>query len=225
VEHSARRSAQQSRSAPKAPAGATRGLAVSRERGSAFWKTGFPDARAREGYVSFNRALLATLHAHHGAEDQLVFPRFRECLPDAPYDRLDADHRDLIPALAAADAALEDAGSGISAEVWLGELLGVLDRIAELWHAHIAVEERHFTSETIGAAMSAEEQGTLGRATAEHAQKHAGPDYLVVPFLLYNLEADERAIMAGKLPPVVTQQLIPVAWREKWAPMQPFLLA
>jgi hypothetical protein len=203
----------------------TRGLAVSRERGKAFAKTEFPDARTREGYISFNRALLATLHAHHGAEDQLIFPRFRACIPDAPYDRLDAEHRDLIPALSAADSAIEGALSGISSAVWLVELLGALDRIEELWHAHIAVEERHFTDGTIGAAISAEEQETLGRAASEHAQKHAGPDYLVVPFLLQSLELEERAIMAGKLPPVVTQQLMPVTWLAKWEPMRPFLLS
>ena len=203
----------------------TRGLAVSRERGKAFAKANFPDARTREGYISYNRALLATLHAHHGAEDQLIFPRFRACIPDAPYDRLDADHRDLIPALSAAGSAVEGAVSGVSAAVWLVELLGALDRIEELWHAHIAIEERHFTSETIGAAMSAEEQETLGRAAAEHAQKHAGPDYLVVPFLLHNLEPDERAVMGAKLPPVVTQQLVPITWLAKWEPMRPFRLA
>jgi hypothetical protein len=203
----------------------TRALAVSRERGSAFAKAEFPDARTREGYVSYNRALLATLHAHHGAEDLLVFPRFRACIPDAPYDRLDADHRDLIPALSAADAALERAQSGTPTEVWLVELLGALDRISELWHAHIALEERHFTSETIGAAMSGEEQEALGRAASEHAQKHAGPDFLVVAFLLYNLEPGDRAVMAGKLPPIVTEQLIPVAWRERWEPMKPFFLS
>jgi hypothetical protein len=45
-----------------------------------------------------------------------------------------------------------------------------------------------------------------------------------MPFVLYNLPAEERAILAQKMPPIVTQQLLPVDWKEKWAPMQPFLL-
>ena len=203
----------------------TRALSVARERGSAFARTDFPNPRIREGYVSYARALLATLHAHHGAEDELAFPRFRERIPQAPYDRLDGDHRDLLPALSAADEAVESALTGHPASVWLGRLLGSLDRIDQLWHAHIAVEEEHFSGEAIDAAMSEEEQGELGKALSAHAQKHAGPDYLVVPFLLHNLEPADRAVMAAKLPPVVTEQLVPHAWKEKWAPMEAFLLS
>ncbi len=54
--------------------------------------------------------------------------------------------------------------------------------------------------------------------------KHSGPDYLVVPFLLYNLSPEDRATMSAEMPPVVTQQLVPVVWKEKWQPMSPFLL-
>jgi hypothetical protein len=30
--------------------------------------------------------------------------------------------------------------------------------------------------------------------------------------------------MAQQMPPVVSQELVPVAWKEQWAPMKPFLL-
>jgi hypothetical protein len=46
----------------------------------------------------------------------------------------------------------------------------------------------------------------------------------VVPFLLYNLPPEERAIFSQGMPPVVTQELVPVVWKEKWSPMKPFLL-
>lgn len=46
----------------------------------------------------------------------------------------------------------------------------------------------------------------------------------MVPFLLYNLPPEKRAAFAQMLPPVVTQQLVPVVWKEKWEPMKPFLL-
>ena len=203
----------------------TRALAVSRERGSAFARTPFPDDATREGYVSYARALLATLRAHHGAEEELVFPRFRERIPDAPYERLDREHADLLPALTAADDAIEGALAGLPASVWLGRLLGALDRVDQLWHAHIAVEEEHFSGAAIDAVMSEDEQGEFGKMVAAHSQKNAGPDYLVVPFLLHNLEPADRAAMAAKMPPIVTQQLVPVAWKEKWAPMRPFLIA
>jgi hypothetical protein len=44
------------------------------------------------------------------------------------------------------------------------------------------------------------------------------------PFLLYNLPTEERAIIAQAMPPIVTRQLVPVVWKEKWEPMSPFLL-
>jgi hypothetical protein len=202
----------------------TRALATSRERGSAFVRTDFPDAATREGYVSYARALLATLRAHHDAEDELAFPRFRERIPQAPYGRLDRDHADLLPALSAGDDAVESALTGLPSSEWLGRLLGALDRIDQLWHAHIAVEEEHFSGKALDAAMSPGEQEALGKTMSAHAQKQAGPDYLVVPFLLHNLEPADRAAMAAKFPPIVMQQLVPIAWKEKWAPMQPFLL-
>ncbi|HKB69846.1 MAG TPA: hemerythrin domain-containing protein [Thermoanaerobaculia bacterium] len=203
----------------------TRGISVARERGSVFARTDFPDARTREGYVSYARALLATLGAHHGAEEHLAFPRFRERIPHAPYDQLDREHRDLLPALAAADDAVESALAGLPASVWLGRLLGALDRVDQLWHAHIAVEEEHFSGETIDAAFSGAEQGELAQALGGYAQENSGPDYLVVPFMLHNLEPADRAAFSAKMPPVVTQQLVPFAWKEKWAPMEAFLLS
>jgi hypothetical protein len=64
----------------------------------------------------------------------------------------------------------------------------------------------------------------LGRKTGESSQKHLHAPAVEMPFVLFNLEPEDRAAMAGMLPPVVTQQLVPVAWRAQWAPMQPFLL-
>jgi len=59
---------------------------------------------------------------------------------------------------------------------------------------------------------------------AQHGMAHAGPDYLAAPFILHNLEAEDRAHMAGEMPPIVSQELVPVVWKDQWAPMKPFLL-
>jgi hypothetical protein len=58
----------------------------------------------------------------------------------------------------------------------------------------------------------------------EHSQQHLQSPFLGIPFVLYNLPADERAIMTAMMPPAVTQQLVPVDWKQMWAPMQLFLL-
>ena len=47
---------------------------------------------------------------------------------------------------------------------------------------------------------------------------------MVLPFILYNLSAEDRAIMAQHVPPFVTQELVPGVWKGHWAPMKPFLL-
>lgn len=42
--------------------------------------------------------------------------------------------------------------------------------------------------------------------------------------MLYNLEPGPRPLMSAGMPSEVIEQLIPVAWKDQWAPMQPFLL-
>ena len=55
-------------------------------------------------------------------------------------------------------------------------------------------------------------------------EEHAEPANLVVPFILYNLSPEDRAIMTQGFPEIVTKQLVPVDWKEEWKSMQPFLL-
>jgi len=95
----------------------------------------------------------------------------------------------------------------------------------DLLRAHTQIEEDHFASDRLFAVMGLEEQGDLSRKAAEHSMKHASPDYLVAPFLLYNLTLDDRTLFAQAIPPIVTQQLVPITWKEKWLSMKPFLLA
>ena len=107
----------------------------------------------------------------------------------------------------------------------LTDLNRALTKMSDLWHPHIQTEEGHFGVEVGAELFSIEEHIEMGQAFAKHSQEHAtAPDYLMVPFMLFNLSAEERAIMAQAFPPIITQELVPVAWKEKWAPMAPFLL-
>lgn len=65
----------------------------------------------------------------------------------------------------------------------------------------------------------------MNQEFAQHSASHSGPDYLVVPFMLYNLAPDDRAAKERELPPIVTKQLIPFVWNKKWKSIQPFLLS
>ncbi len=202
----------------------SRGMKVAEEQGRRFAREDYPDATTREGFVSYVRTFISVLDAHHLVEEELAFPRLRDKFPDAPYDLLLAQHQGLVGILAEVRAALEGVADGERPGKSLNELTDALGRIALLWHPHRQLEEEHFTVEKAQALLSAAEQIELTRLFAEYEQQHATPDYLVVPFMLYNLPPTERSIFARELPPVVTDQLVPVVWREEWEPMRPFLL-
>ena len=106
----------------------------------------------------------------------------------------------------------------------LGDLNQALSQIRDLWQPHIRIEEKYLSPQNLGPMLPVEEHARLAEMFAKHSQEHSGPDFLVVPFLLYNLPPEPRAMMAAAMPSVVTQQLVPGAWYEKWAPMKPFLL-
>jgi len=78
--------------------------------------------------------------------------------------------------------------------------------------------------EVLAATVSPEEDVTITQLAAQHSQKNSGPDFLVVPFILYNLPGERRDALAAQFPPVVTQQLLPGPRKEESAPTGPFLL-
>jgi hypothetical protein len=53
--------------------------------------------------------------------------------------------------------------------------------------------------------------------------EHLKPDYIILPFNFYNLSTKDRGKIAQELPEIVTQQLIPFTWKDKWESMKPFL--
>jgi hemerythrin-like domain-containing protein len=202
----------------------TRGLEVSSQRGAGFAQEGFPSAAIQEGFLAYVRAMAGVLDAHHLSEDEVAFPYFREKMPDVPYEKLMADHRAIVGVLEklrkAAEAVAATAGSAES----LRSLNGVLTTLWGLWHPHIAIEETHWSPEAIAVLMSEEENLQLGQKIGESSQKHLHAPPVEIPFVLYNLAPEDRAIMAKAMPPVVVQQLVPLVWRAQWAPMKPFLL-
>jgi hemerythrin-like domain-containing protein len=200
-----------------------RGLSVSLEHGQTFAREGFPDDATREGFVRYVQSLVSVLNAHHLGEDELAFPYLRDLLPDAPFDLLSEQHQQMVPILDETAAANEAVAAGGESQS-VTDVVRALTQVDELWHPHIQIEEEQFTVERGAELISVDEHIRLAQLFAKLSQEHAQPDYLVVPFVLYNLAPEDRAIMAAPMPPVVTQELVPKAWKEKWAPMQPFLL-
>jgi hypothetical protein len=135
-----------------------------------------------------------------------------------------SDHRAIVGALEklekAAGAVAADAGSADS----LHALNSVLATLSGLWRPHIGIEEALWSPDAVAALLSDEENLNLGQKMSESAQKHLHAPPVEIPFILYNLSPEDRTIMAGAMPSLVTQQLVPLAWRAQWAPMKPFLL-
>jgi len=202
----------------------SRGLQVATEHAQGFAQRGWPDASTQEGFLNYAGTFVVVLDTHHLVEEELAFPRLRDRFPEAPFDLLLAQHRDIVAALLEVQSALADVAGGAPQDRALSELSEALRRVDPLWHPHRQLEEELFTEEKMQTRLGAEEQAELMQLIAAYDQEHATPDYLVVPFMLYNLPPAERALFARELPPFVTEQLVPLIWRPKWASMAPFLL-
>jgi len=176
------------------------------------------------GFVSYVQTLAWVLHGHHVGEDQAAFPFFRERQVDAPYLLLVAEHGQMQAILDEVVPALDRLAAEPGDRKSLALVHQALSRLTGIWHPHIQREETHLTEEAIAAARGVEEQMGLAMGLSQHARQNSGPDYLAVPFVLYNLSAEDRAAMIRVMPPEITQHLVPVVWKDQWAPLKPFLL-
>ncbi len=174
------------------------------------------------GFMLYLRALSALLHAHHLGEDEIGFPLWRTKSPFAPLNNLIRDHLRMMPLLEKIEIWL-NSESGWEAP-HLRRLQGILEELNAIWLWHIQLEESVMGPEKADALLTPAENQQLARQLATHGQEHAQPDALVLPFILYNLPVEDRAVMAQIFPPLVTRQLVPVEWKPVWEPMKPFLL-
>jgi hemerythrin-like domain-containing protein len=201
----------------------TRGLEVGARHAAQYAERGFPDARTRQGFLDYVQSLTAVLNAHHLGEDEIGFPALRLKLPGAPYDRLATEHQEIVRLLGQVNSAM-DALAAETPTARLAGLTGLLTAIAEVWRPHIEMEESHFSHAAITAVMEPDEQGRLSASLAKHSQEYATPNSRAMPFVLFNLEPEDRAAMVQLLPKVLVEELVPIVWKDQWAPMKPFLL-
>ena len=201
----------------------TRGLEVTRSRSQSFAEEGF-DQSLRAGFISYARTFVNLTHAHHDTEEVLIFPYAQEKMPDTSFESLIAQHREITALLDQMKAAIDEAEKSAEAAGPLSRMSGIATAMGEIWQPHIGEEESIFSAEKVNAVVTPEEQGKLMQQAAQHGMSHAGPDYLAAPFVLHNLSAEDRAYMAGEMPPIISQELVPVVWKDQWAPMKPFLL-
>jgi hypothetical protein len=201
----------------------TRGFIVAVTRGTEFVQAGFPDQNIQQGFVDYVQSLVSVISAHHLGEDGIVFPALKEVLSSAPYGRLAGDHKKIEAVLHLVKESCS-AMVGSNPSAGLGNVVAALTRISALWTPHIEIEQQYFSQAALAGVMYPAEQARVSAAMAKHAQEHASPPFLVLPFVLFNLAGADRAAMAESLPQVVIQQLIPGEWKEHWTSMKPFLL-
>ena len=202
----------------------TRGLRVSIESVQGFSQRGFKEEANREGFFNYIRALASVVNAHHLTEDEIAFPYFRDKLPGAPFDTLIENHQVMVQVLDEIKLAVERGENSDQLETELRNLESALTRLNDLWHPHIQIETDEIINKA-DALIPVEEQLRLVRLFGEHGQKNAVPPYLTVPFMLYNLDVDDRKVFSMGMPAEVLQNLVPVVWKEKWESMTPFFLA
>jgi hypothetical protein len=182
-----------------------------------------PEHAQRTGFQTYERALVISLNAHHLGEDEVAFPFIEKKAPHPAFEQLRADHRKIELLLNEINDWIEK-GNAAWDTATLAGLNKTVTKLEKLWYAHIAIEEEHIGPQAMEKILTSEENVRLGEEVGAHAQQNSQPAELVLPFMLYNMPADDRAVMEQGLPPVIVEQLIPNAWKATWAPMQPFLL-
>lgn len=178
----------------------------------------------KDGFLHYLQCLVTVVDGHHITEDEIGFPYFRKKIPEVPYDDLILQHKMMVIELKKMTDAINSARGKKTIIKPVATISQALSRLMNIWEPHIRVEEKFLTAERLGSLLSTEEQEQIGMQFAKYGQEHAKPEPLVIPFILYNLQPQEREIMSKMLPPVITEQLVPFAWKEQWSSMKPFLL-
>ena len=196
----------------------TRGINVAIQKCDEYTgKKGIPPDEAK-GFSMYVTTLKNVIHSHHGSEDEIVYPFFKNKI-EAPYARLAEEHNTIEGILLDLEQSLLEISSGGA-----GRLRGVLGELNRLWIPHIRTEEESFIPEKVHTVSGIKEQEKIAKMVGRHSSKNAGPGPLSVPFLFYNLEGAEREAFMIHIPWIVTKVLVPIIWKGQWKPMSPFLL-
>jgi len=202
----------------------TRSLEITIQNVNRFLEIDAIKESVREGFLKYIQSFSTVLDAHHKLENDKIFPYFMDKLPDAPYDRLITQHKIVKESISHINVGINNLKANGDELELLNLLKTDLRMIDKIWHPHIRIEEEHIYERVGSLKLSFEETNRLRKEYSEFFQENAQPTYLIMPFVLYNLTPEDRAILTQQLPEMVTKQLIPIDWKDKWASMQPFLL-
>lgn len=202
----------------------TRAIEISIEKSQVFKNQGKVDENLRDGFINYLNSLLSLFHSHHLVEDDQIFPYFESHTLKAPYELMGNQHKDLLPLLDGLENCINNLSLNSSNQEFIENLLENLEQIQKVWIPHYQLEEEYLNDDNISNLISDQEQHKLCLEFSEYAAQHIKPDYLVIPFILYNLPLEQRKLMAEVFPPVVIEELIPNQWKQQWQSMSPFFI-
>lgn len=202
----------------------TRGLAVSLQNINKFLQIGTLEKLNREGFIKYVQSFSSVLNGHHQAEDEEIFPYFEDKLFEVPYKRLKSEHVIFKDGLQEINTGIDHLTLENDELDSLKLLKSGLEKIDQIWHPHIQIENTQLYERIGSLNIDLEEMIRLQKEDKEFFQEHTGPAYLVMPFVLYNLSTEDRAILTQGSPEAVKKQILSNDWKDKWTPMQPFLL-
>ncbi|MGZ7108511.1 MAG: hemerythrin domain-containing protein [Methanobacterium sp.] len=202
----------------------TRSLEVNIQNVNRYLEIGAIEESDEEGFLKYVQSFSTVLDAHHLLENEKIFPYFKDKLPDAPYDRLMDQHKLVKESLSQINGGINNLKSKVDELDSINLLKTGFREIDKIWHPHIRIEEEHIYEHIGSLNLSPEETNRLREEYTQFFGEHVSPPFLVMPFVLYNLSPEDRAIVSQRFPEIVTKKLVPIDWKDEWASMQPFLL-
>lgn len=200
----------------------TRGFTITRNTLQNIEKQTPSDPHPFNGFLDYLRSFVTLIHSHHSAEDKIVFPIFRNKAMEAPYGLLAKGHVKMETMINQIKPLIETLAENKQDTVTIKKVQILIQEFNDLWDPHIQIEECRFSENTMGTHISIQEQQQIAMEIGQHMAKTANPNYLVIPFVFYNLTESDRKLMQPFLPPNIISLL--TTWKDHWAPMQPFLL-
>jgi len=155
----------------------------------------------------------AVLHDHHRTEDTIVFPALLAVRPDMDtlVEKLEDEHRQLIPAMDTASAAVtsfEHQPDTVRQKTMLDDLIA----IRELFFPHLDVEDAQILPAIAESIPRKEWERLDKQALKSIPRQHLPKAVGALDEIIQGLPEEERP----PPPPLPIRVMLAVSWRRKW---------
>mgnify|MGYP001313873413 CR=1 FL=1 len=178
------------------------------------------DIEKHDGFKDYINSLVNVFSGHHDGEDEIMFPTFEKKIKDSDFSKLKEQHKKLHPLTEQIKNKVNIDSPTINN---YKELRDLLQETKDLWVEHREEEEKTVELD-LEPLFSSKEQIELTDKLGKHGQSMSKPATLILPFLIYNLESNDRAEFTSDMPWILKKFVVPVIWKKKWEKMKPFLL-